>query len=197
MKVELISPITVMSELYCSHQGHYCLRLDRPVLNAINNFPFHLRWGFAGGRHQASVRDRYKPFGINRLIGKSDEVARPHAGLSRDEKTAGCRLKDGGTYNVTDPERDLRRRPMIAKSGRKATRSKLLQDVYHLRGELDEPEGRTIPGLPVPHDKGIGTRCGQKITAATCAHERASLTPQKAKLPVVPATCTPPAPTRP
>src|ERR1700686_3428683 len=76
------------------HQRHDRLGLNRPVLNAVDDLLLDLARGTTGRPDGPSVWDCNIALGIDRLVGKSDEVARPHTCFAWDEQTTRSGLKD-------------------------------------------------------------------------------------------------------
>src|SRR5262249_9772504 len=139
------------------HESHNDLRLDRAILDPVDDLLFDFCWGLARRRHKSRVGDRNVSLGIDWLVRQRDEVARTHARFCRNKKTARSRLKDADADYVANTELDLRRRPTIAKNALGIFRPDLVKAWHQGRRKRHRAVRRSVPSSFGPNDNGVGT----------------------------------------
>ena len=106
-------------------QRHHHLRLDCPILDAIDNDLLDLRGRLTGGRNQPCIWNGNHALGINGLIWQRDEVARPHARLGGYEQAASGCFEDRNADYVADTKADFWWWTMVTEDSSEGTRTVL------------------------------------------------------------------------
>ena len=83
------------------------LRLDRAVLDFLDDLVLDFDIGAPGGADHAGEGNGDVAVVVDGLIGKGDEIARPRAGVERDEQAARGRFEDRRRDDVADAEFDV------------------------------------------------------------------------------------------
>ena len=162
--------MTLMSEVRC------CARLTM-TCGSMARFLMRSTISFwistlvqAGGADHAGEGNGDVAAVIDGLIGEGDEIARPRAGVERDEKAARGRLEDCRRDDVADAEFDVGGGATVGKGAGQTFRLIGRENVHRFGRELDQRVGRRLRFLG-EHVNG-GRPIGRKKAAAAKAYRR-------------------------
>ncbi len=114
------------------------MRLDRPVLDLVDDIFLDLNAGPASGLDQSGEGNGDITVAVDHLVRNGHEIARPHACFERYEQAAGRRFENRDRDNIADAEGDVGRWAPVRERTRESFGFMGRENVDGLGGKLDQ-----------------------------------------------------------